>query len=97
LQSAVSVPLQWNGKGNFIGKHMDQIIQASDLALHQVKERFNLQQVWDDQFFWECQGELPEINDYERHWLEHVKDDFSSLAEYLKSTSAINAWFSSLQ
>jgi len=35
---------------------MDQIIQASDLALHQVKERFNLQQVWDDQFFWEWLG-----------------------------------------
>jgi hypothetical protein len=52
----LSVPLQWNGKGNFIGKHMDQIIQASDLALHQVKERFNLQQVWDDQFFWEWLG-----------------------------------------
>jgi hypothetical protein len=46
---------------------MVQIIPASDLSLHQVKERFNLQQVWDYQFFWEWQGELPEINDYERH------------------------------
>lgn len=76
------VPIQWNSKGNLIGKHMVQIIQASDLSLHQVKERFNLQQVWDDQFFWEWQSELPEINDYERHWLDRVKDDFLSLADY---------------
>jgi hypothetical protein len=61
---------------------MVQIIQASDLSLHQVKERFNLQQVWDDQFFWEWLGELPEINDYKRHWLDRVKDDFLSWAEY---------------
>lgn len=77
-----SILIQWNGKGNLIGKHMVQIIQASDLSLHEVKERFNLQQVWDDQFFWEWQGELPEINDYERHWLDRIKDDFLSLAEY---------------
>ncbi|NER31281.1 MAG: hypothetical protein F6J89_27595 [Symploca sp. SIO1C4] len=32
---------------------MVQIIQASELSLHEVKERFNLQEVTDDSFFWE--------------------------------------------
>jgi hypothetical protein len=61
---------------------MVQIIQASDLSLHQVKERFNLQQVRDDKFFWEWQGDLLEVNEYEKHWLDQVKDDFLSLADY---------------
>jgi hypothetical protein len=61
---------------------MPQIIPASDLSLHEVKSRFNLQQVWDDQFFWEWQGELPKVTDSEKHWLDQVKADFLSLAEY---------------
>lgn len=61
---------------------MPQIVPASDLSLHEVKSRFNLQQVWDDQFFWEWQGELPKVTDSERQWLDQVKTDFLSLAEY---------------
>jgi len=61
---------------------MVQIVQASDLSLHDVKQRFNLEQVWDDQFFWEWQADLPEMTDYEKHWLDQVKADFLSLAEY---------------
>ncbi|NJL41204.1 MAG: restriction endonuclease subunit R [Leptolyngbyaceae cyanobacterium SM1_4_3] len=60
---------------------MPQIVSASD-SLHEVKSRFNLQQVWDDQFFWEWQGELLKVTDSEKQWLDQVKADFLSLAEY---------------
>lgn len=45
---------------------MVQIIPASDLSLHDVKQKFNLQQLWDSQFFLEWQGELPDISDSEK-------------------------------
>ena len=61
---------------------MAQVIQANNLELYQVQARFNLQQVWNDQFFWEWQGNLPEITDEEKHWLDKVKADFLSLAPY---------------
>ncbi|NEP03046.1 MAG: restriction endonuclease subunit R [Symploca sp. SIO2E9] len=61
---------------------MVKIIQASELSLHEVKERFNLQEVGDDSFFWEWQGNLPEITDNEKRWLDQIKADFVSLAEY---------------
>lgn len=61
---------------------MVQVIQAKDLSLHDVKERFNLQQIEDEQFSEEWLSDLPEITDYEKHWLDQVKADFLSLAEY---------------
>ncbi|GAB4192355.1 MAG: hypothetical protein Fur006_36630 [Coleofasciculaceae cyanobacterium] len=61
---------------------MVQIIQASDLTLHDVKEKFNLQLVDDEQFFREWQDDLPEVTDAEKQWLDRVKADFLSLTEY---------------
>jgi hypothetical protein len=61
---------------------MAQVIQASELTLHDVKEKFNLQQVEDEQFFWEWQDDLPDLTDAEKQWLDQVKADFISLAEY---------------
>lgn len=60
---------------------MPQVIQASNLSLRDVKERFNLRQVWDSQFFLEWQEDLPEIPDSEKQWLDQIKADFLSLAE----------------
>lgn len=60
---------------------MPQVIQASNLSLRDVKERFNLQQFWDSQFFLEWQEDLPEIPDSEKQWLDQIKTDFLSLAE----------------
>lgn len=60
---------------------MPQLIQASDLSLREVKERFNLQQVGDSQFFQEWQAHLPEIPEAEKQWLDQIKADFLSLAE----------------
>ena len=44
---------------------MVQVIQASKLTLHDVKEKFNLQQVDDELFFQEWQGDLPSVTDAE--------------------------------
>ena len=61
---------------------MVQIIQASELTLHDVKEKFNLQLVEDEQFFREWQDDLPEVTDAEKQWLDRVKADFLSLRAY---------------
>lgn len=61
---------------------MVQVIQANELSLHEVKERFGLQQVYDDAFFPEWQTELPSLTDEEKRWLDKVKADFLSLADY---------------
>lgn len=61
---------------------MTEIIQASDLSLHDVKKKFNLQEVKDEQFFREWQDDLPEVTDAKKQWLDRVKDDFLSLREY---------------
>jgi len=61
---------------------MVEFIQASSLTLHEVKQRFNLQQVQDSQFFPEWQGLSSDLTAYEQHWLDQAKADFLSLAEY---------------
>lgn len=55
---------------------MAQSIQASELTLHEVKEKFNLQQVADERFFWEWQEDLPEPTDAEKQWLDKSKRIF---------------------
>lgn len=61
---------------------MIRVIQASELSLHDVKEKFNLQQVDGEQFFREWQDDLPEVTEAEKQWLDEVKADFLSLEEY---------------
>ncbi|EDX71315.1 Type I restriction enzyme R protein N terminal domain protein [Coleofasciculus chthonoplastes PCC 7420] len=61
---------------------MAQVIQASELTLHDVKEKFNLQRVEDEQFFPEWQNDLPQATDAEKQWLDRVKANFLYLAEY---------------
>lgn len=61
---------------------MAQVIQASELTLHDVEEKFNLQQVEDKQFFREWQDDLPDITDCAKYWLDEVKANFLSLAKY---------------
>jgi hypothetical protein len=61
---------------------MAQVIQASELSVHDVKEKFNLQQVNDEQFFPEWQDNLPEVTEAEKQGLDRVKADFLSLEEY---------------
>ncbi len=61
---------------------MPQTLQASQLSLYEVKERFHLQQVKDPAFFSEWQGQLPELERWAVHWLDQARDDFLSLIEH---------------
>jgi hypothetical protein len=61
---------------------MVEVIQASRLSLHEIKQKFGLQQIQDSQFFPEWQGLSSDLTAYEQHWLDQAKADFLSLAEY---------------
>jgi hypothetical protein len=61
---------------------MVQLVQASELTLHEVEEKFNLQPVQDLGFFTEWQENLPELSATEKEWLDRVKSDFLSLKKY---------------
>jgi hypothetical protein len=61
---------------------MAQVIQANELTLHDVEEKFNLQQVEEEQFFQEWLGDLPEITTCEKQWLDQIKADFLCLVKY---------------
>jgi len=61
---------------------MVQTIRANGLALYEVKEKFNLHQTDDLEFFPEWQNELPELTDYERQCLDRSRADFLSLLDY---------------
>lgn len=61
---------------------VQKIIQATELTLSDVKEKFNLQLNEDEQFFREWQDNLPEISDSETQTLEQVKAEFLYLDEY---------------
>lgn len=61
---------------------MVQTVQASDLSLYEVEEKFNLVQVESLSFFPEWQGNLPEISEYEKQCLDRSRADFLSLIKY---------------
>jgi hypothetical protein len=61
---------------------MAQVIQASELTLHDVEEKFLLQQVEDEQFFGEWQEKLPELTADQKEWLDQVKANFLALEKY---------------
>lgn len=61
---------------------MTQIIQASTLTLHDVKEKFSIQLIDDEYFFPEWQDNLPQVTEAEKEWLDRMKADFLSLEEY---------------
>jgi hypothetical protein len=53
---------------------MTQLIQANELTLSLVEDRFNLRQVLDNStFFHELQDNLPELNSWEMQTLDRVK------------------------
>ena len=61
---------------------MVQLLQSSNLNLGDVKERFHLQEMRDSQFFFEWQGSLPAVSDAEKQWLDQIKANFLSFADY---------------
>lgn len=68
---------------------MVQVIQASNLELHEVEERFNLQEVRDLEFFSEWQGEMSAPSGFEKQILDKVKEDFLVIAKYSPSEEII--------
>ncbi len=61
---------------------MVQTLQAKNVTLHDLRARFGVQLVEDDQFFREWQDNLPEITDLEKQRLDRVKASYSNLLKY---------------
>jgi hypothetical protein len=61
---------------------MTEIIQASNLELYEVEEKFHLQEVSDPLFFTEWQNVPTVMTSYEQHWLDQAKEDFLSLKRH---------------
>jgi Type I restriction enzyme R protein N terminus (HSDR_N) len=59
---------------------MTPIIQAEKVTLYDLKTKFNLCLVEDNQFFWEWQESLPELSDQEKQQLNRVKANYFNLA-----------------
>ncbi len=61
---------------------MVQTIQATEINLYDLKARFGLEIVEDEQFFREWLDNLPEITDMEKQRLDRVKASYLNLVEY---------------
>lgn len=71
-------------------KAMVQTIQARDLTLHDVKAKFGLRWLSDDQFFREWIDDLPELTDLDKRSLDQVKADYLYLSEYPMPESLVS-------
>jgi hypothetical protein len=61
---------------------MNQTSRASDISLHDLRTQFHLQLTRNSQFFQEWQAELPDITDFDKQFLDRMKDDYFNLLEY---------------
>jgi hypothetical protein len=60
---------------------MTKVLQANQLTLRDVKEKFQLQEIRDPGFFPEWEVSPPNLSEYEQRWLDQAKEDFLLLAE----------------
>jgi hypothetical protein len=60
---------------------MTQIIQAQNISLAYLKEKFGLQKNTHPDSFLEWVDNLPEINDLEKQYLNRVKNNYLSMAD----------------
>jgi len=67
---------------------MTQVVQASELTLHEVKTQLGLQEAEDEQFFSEWQEPL-KLTDVEQRSLDQVKADFLYLNQYPMSEEVV--------
>jgi hypothetical protein len=65
-----------------MSNQMNQTIRASDISLHDLETKFQLQLSNDDQFFSEWQTELPEISDLDKQVMDRVKQSYFNLVKY---------------
>ncbi|MBW4556251.1 MAG: restriction endonuclease subunit R [Trichormus sp. ATA11-4-KO1] len=61
---------------------MVQFIQAQNVGIAYLEERFGLQQTDDESFFPEWWDNLPEITDLERQYLNRVKTNYLRLVKH---------------
>jgi hypothetical protein len=61
---------------------MIQTIHTSNLSLHDLRTQFGLQLIKDSQFFKEWQSELADISNFDKQFLDRLKDDYFNLLEY---------------
>ncbi len=60
---------------------MVQTIQALDISLYELEEKFGLQLVTNADFFTEWTNDLPSLNDAESLSLERVKSNYLNLTQ----------------
>ncbi len=68
---------------------MVQTIQASNLTLEALIQKFKLRRATDEQFFTEWLTELPELTNFEKQTLERVKSNHFSLIEHPPMSESI--------
>ncbi|WP_211178600.1 MULTISPECIES: type I restriction enzyme HsdR N-terminal domain-containing protein [Brasilonema] len=61
---------------------MVQTIQAKDINLAHLSEKFGLERIEDEQFFRDWQDNLPELSDLEKQLVDEVKGEFFHLSQY---------------
>jgi Type I restriction enzyme R protein N terminus (HSDR_N) len=61
---------------------MVQLIQAKDVTLAQLSEKFGLERTEEDNFFREWQDDLPELSTLEKQSLNEVKSEYLHLSKY---------------
>ncbi len=61
---------------------MVQFIQAQNIGIAYLEERFSLEQTDSEAFFPECWEHLPEISDLEKQYLDRVKFHFLRLVKH---------------
>jgi hypothetical protein len=61
---------------------MNKTIHAKDISLHDLETQFGLQRIFDDHFFSEWQGDLPEITDLDKPLLDRLKAGYFNLIKY---------------
>jgi hypothetical protein len=61
---------------------MLETIQARNIILLDLAEKFNLQLVEDEQFFRDWGNELPELTEFEKQFLDQVKASYLNLLMY---------------
>jgi hypothetical protein len=61
---------------------MVQTIQARNVTMYDLRTKFEIELVEDDQFFARWQDNLPEISEAEKQRLDRVKASYRNLLEY---------------
>jgi len=61
---------------------MVETLKAQRIDLRYLIDKFSLQRIRDDQFFWEWQTNLPELTDIEKQELDRVQEGYFNLVEY---------------